>query len=460
MSAKRILIVDDEAKMRRILELSLKSMGNTVVEASDGMEALSIVEKQPIDLVLTDLRMPRMDGIALLAALREQGVDVPVIVMTAYGTIDTAVAAMKLGAIDYIIRPFEMETVEMAVTRALAMQAAQRENRFLREEVSRGWGEFVGTSAAMQSLYELIRQVAPTRSNAFIVGDTGTGKELVARAIHEASGRTGLFVPINCAAIPAELLESELFGHVKGAFTGAVRDRVGKCELASGGTVFLDEITEMPAHLQVKLLRVLQEGCIERLGSNGTIPVDLRVVSATNRDLQQAVESGALRRDLYFRLNVVRIDVPRLRDRHGDIALLANHFLHKHALELGRATPRLMSHVLQRLESYEWPGNVRELENIMERAVVLCRSGEITLAHLPAELSSESPGRSSSSSALADDPAIDGPLDLKARVEGLECRLIKAALERSANNKAAAARLLGISERTLWYKLKMYKVGS
>lgn len=458
MSAKRILIVDNEAKMRRILELSLKAMGHTVSEAGDGVEALSIAEKQPVDLILTDLRMPRMDGIALLAALRERGVDVPVIVMTAYGTIETAVAAMKLGAIDYIIRPFEMETVEMAVTRALAMQAVQRENRFLREEISRGWGEFIGTSTAMQSLYELIRQVAPTRSNVFIVGDTGTGKELVARAIHEASGRTGLFVPINCAAIPAELLESELFGHIKGAFTGAVRDRVGKCELASGGTIFLDEITEMPANLQVKLLRVLQEGCIERLGANGTIPVDLRVVSATNRDLQQSVASGALRRDLYFRLNVVRIDVPKLRDRRGDITLLANHFLLNHALELGRATLRLGPHVLQRLEAYEWPGNVRELENIMERAVVLCRGEEITLGQLPVELAHESPNRSSSSAKLVDSASIDGSLDLKTRVEGLECQLIKAALERSANNKAAAARLLGISERTLWYKLKTYGI--
>jgi len=457
MSARRILIVDNEASMRRILELSLKAMGHVIVEAGDGVEALAIVEQQPVDLVLSDLRMPRMDGIALLAELRERGIDVPVIVMTAYATIETAVAAMKLGAIDYIIRPFEMETVEMAVTRALAMQAVQRENRFLREEISRGWGDFIGTSAAMQSLYELIRQVAPTRSNAFIVGDTGTGKELVARAIHEASGRAGLFVPINCAAIPAELLESELFGHVKGAFTGAVRDRIGKCELASGGTIFLDEITEMPANLQVKLLRVLQEGCIEKLGANGTVPVDLRVVSATNRDLQQAVESGALRRDLYFRLNVVRIDVPRLGERQGDIALLAIHFLRKHALELGRAVPSLDPHVLQRLEAYEWPGNVRELENIMERAVVLCRGEEVTMAHLPVELVHQPPGRLSPPTAPVDNEA---SLDLKAQVEGLECQLIKSALARSANNKAAAARLLGISERTLWYKLKTYKVES
>lgn len=451
MSAKRILVVDNEAKMRRILELSLKSMGHSVVEAGDGMEALAAIEKQPVDLVLTDLRMPRMDGIGLLIAMRERGLDVPVIMMTAYATIETAVAAMKLGAIDYIIRPFEMETVEMAVNRALAMQAVQRENSFLREEISRGWGEFIGVSPAMQALYELIRQVAPARSNVFITGETGTGKELVARAIHAASEREGLFVPINCAAIPAELLESELFGHVKGAFTGAMRDRVGKCELASGGTIFLDEITEMSPSLQAKLLRVLQEGRIERLGANVSTPVDLRVLAATNRDPQHAVDAGQLRRDLYFRLDVVRVDVPRLRDRRGDIAMLADYFLNKYSLELGRGTPRLTAAVLSRLEAYDWPGNVRELENLMERAAVLCRGEEITEAQLPAELSRDTSPTSAG-------PSLQGPLALKERVEALERQLIGAALAQSDDNKAAAARLLGVSERTLWYKIKTYQI--
>jgi two-component system response regulator AtoC len=453
MNARRILVVDNEAKMRRILELSLKSLGHSILEAGDGVEALAIIEEQPVDLVLTDLRMPRMDGIALLGALRERSQDVPVIVMTAYATIETAIAAMKLGAVDYIIRPFEMETVEMAVSRALAMQAVQRENHFLREEISRGWGEFIGVSTAMQSLYDLIRQVAPTRSNVFIVGETGTGKELVARAMHAASGRQGLFVPINCAAIPTELLESELFGHVKGAFTGALRDRVGKCELASGGTIFLDEITEMPISLQAKLLRVLQEGRIERLGANASIPVDLRVVAATNRDPLEAVEAGVLRRDLYFRLNVVRIDVPKLRERRGDVPLLAHHFLAKYSMELGRSTPKLSARVLEQLEAYDWPGNVRELENLMERAAVLCRGAEVTTTHLPAELS-----RETVATPLSAEPSIQGSLGLKDRVEGLERQLIEAALARSDNNKAAAARLLGVSERTLWYKLKIYQL--
>lgn len=453
MSSKRILVVDDEAKMRRLLELSLKTMGHEVEQAADGDEALAAIENHPFDLVLTDLRMPGKDGIALLSVLRERGDDVPVIVMTAYGTIETAIAAMKLGAADYIIRPFEIETIEMAVTRVLAMQAVQRENRFLKEEISKGWGDFIGVSATMQGLYRLLKQVAPTRSNIFIVGETGTGKELVARAIHAASGRTGLFVPINCAAIPAELLESELFGHIKGAFTGAVRDRVGKCELSSGGTIFLDEITEMPTSLQAKLLRVLQDGSIERLGANGAIPVDLRVVAATNRDPQQSVDSGSLRRDLYFRLNVVRVDVPLLRERKGDVPLLADYFLHKYSLELGRSTPALSSQALARLEAYAWPGNVRELENLMERAAVLCRGDEVTADHLPAELART--GQVSTPS--LDVPAgIDELLPMKDQVEALERKLIEAALARSDNSKAAAARLLEISERALWYKIKRY----
>lgn len=456
MTAKRILVVDDEAKMRRILELSLKSMGHEVEQASDGQEALAILETGSFDLVLTDLRMPRLDGIGLLRALRESDNDIPVIVMTAYGTIETAVAAMKVGAADYVIRPFEMETIEMAVTRALTMQVVQRENRFLKEEVSRGWGDFVGTSKPMQELYDLLKQVAPTRSSVFIVGETGTGKELVARAIHVASGRSGLFVPINCAAIPAELLESELFGHVKGAFTGALRDRIGKCELASGGTLFLDEITEMPVGLQAKLLRVLQEGVIEKVGGNTATPVDLRVVAATNRDPQQSVDAGLLRRDLYFRLNVVRVDVPLLRDRHGDIPLLVDYFIHKYSIELSRTPPRMSADALAILEGYGWPGNVRELENLIERAMVLCRGDLITVAHLPAGLD-RAPAVPTPVAADVDAKAMpqgSDSLSLRLHVDELERHLIDEALKRAGGNKAAAARLLQISERALWYKIK------
>jgi two-component system response regulator AtoC len=307
----------------------------------------------------------------------------------------------------------------------------------------------------MQALYALLQQVAPARSSVFIVGETGTGKELVARALHVASGRSGLFVPINCAAIPADLLESELFGHVKGAFTGAVRDRIGKCELASGGTLFLDEITEMPIGLQAKLLRVLQESVIEKVGGNVATPVDLRIVAATNREPQQSVDAGMLRRDLYFRLNVVRVDVPLLRDRRDDIPLLVDYFINKYSIELSRTPPTLSPEALGILETYAWPGNVRELENLIERAMVLCRGDVITAAHLPAELGTER---------VPATPAVDSgakqvqgqSLALRPHVDELERRLIEAALESAGKNKAAAARLLEISERALWYKIKRY----
>jgi two-component system, NtrC family, response regulator AtoC len=454
MEAHRILVVDDEVKMRRLLEMSLKNMGHEVAQAADGEEAIACFAEAPFDLVMTDLKMPRMDGMQLLKTLRARGEEVPVIVLTAFGSIETAVEAMKLGAADYIIRPFEIETVELAVTRALAMAAVQRENRFLRDEAAKGWGEFIGGSSKMRQLYELIRQVAPARSSVLIVGETGTGKELVARAIHQASGRGGLFVPINCAAIPADLLESELFGHQKGAFTGAHRDRMGKFELANGGTLFLDEITEMPLALQAKLLRVLQEGNVERLGAQRAVKVDLRIVAATNRDPQQAVAEGALRQDLFFRLNVVRIDVPPLRERREDIKSLAGHFLHKYSSELGRPAPALSEATMHSLLAYPWPGNVRELENLMERAAVLCRGKTIEPKLLPQDITH---------AAAAPPPAVNTggiaefeSLMLVDHVETLEKQLISTALARSDDNKSAASRLLGVSERTLWYKIKKY----
>jgi two-component system response regulator AtoC len=454
METHRILVVDDEVKMRRLLEMALKNMGHDVVQAADGAEAMACFDEAPFDLVMTDLNMPRMDGMQLLRNLRERGEEVPVIVLTAFGTIETAVEAMKLGAADYIIRPFEMDTVELAVTRALAMGAMQRENRFLRDEVERGWGEFIGRSPKMRELYDLIRQVAPARSGVLIVGETGTGKELVARAIHQASGRGGLFVPINCAAIPADLLESELFGHQKGAFTGAHRDRMGKFELSSGGTIFLDEVTEMPLALQAKLLRVLQEEMVERLGAQRAVRVDLRIVAATNRDPQLAVDDGAMRQDLFFRLNVVRVDVPPLRERHEDIQLLAGHFLQKYSSELGRLVPRLSEAVMQSLLAYSWPGNVRELENLMERASVLCRGTTVDLQLLPPDMTATTviPSTAPSASGAGESES----LVLESQVSALEKRLITAALERSDDNKSAASRLLGVSERTLWYKIKKY----
>ncbi len=451
-----MLLVDDEPKMRRVLDLMLRSMGHESEQAGDGVEALAAIEAGNFDLVLTDLRMPRMDGLEFLRELRRRGEEVPVIVLTAYGTIESAVEAMKLGASDYIIRPFEIAAVELAVTRALAVSVLHRENRFLRDEVSKGWNEFIGGSEKMQALYRLVELAAPTRSNIFIVGETGTGKELVARAIHRASKRSGLFVPINCAAIPAELLESELFGHEKGAFTGAARSRVGKFELASGGTIFLDEITEMPVALQSKLLRVLQEGAIERVGGDRPESVDMRVVAATNMDPQRAVDEAKLRHDLFFRLNVLRIDVPPLRERRDDIPMLAEHFLRKYASELGYVTARLSQPVLERLESYDWPGNVRELENLMERAAVVSAGAAVGLEHLPED---PTPERRAGGAMQPGEPVNLQAGPLKPQVEALETRLINVALAQSDGSKSAAARVLGISERALWYKIKRYGIG-
>src|SRR5262245_30821078 len=353
MSVRRVLVVDDEPKMQRGLEIMLQRMGHEGVLAADGQAALAGVQSVPVDLILTGLRMPGMDGIALLHALREQGVEAPVIVMTAYGTVESAIAAMKQGAYDYILRPFDVETVEVVITRALALERVQREKQFWREEVERGWGEFIGRSAAMQQQYELIRQVAGTNTSVLITGESGTGKELAARAIHRASSRReALFVPINCAAIPADLLESELFGHIKGAFTGADKERVGKFEMADGGTIFLDEVTEMRPALQAKLLRALQENVIERLGSHWSVAIDMRVIAATNQAFRRAIDQRTLREELFYRLNVLTITMLPLRDRLEAVTLLAAHFIGKHSTRLGRARPTRPAAALARLKSY------------------------------------------------------------------------------------------------------------
>jgi two-component system, NtrC family, response regulator AtoC len=387
MPNQSILVVDDEPKMRRLLEIMLSQMGHEVQQAADGLAALSLLKDHSVDLVITDLRMPQLDGIGLLRQLREQQNEVPVIVVTAYGTVESAVEAMKYGASDYIIRPFELDAVEAAVTRALNLSKVQRENRFLRQSIEAGWGEFIGASPKMQQIYTLIQQVAPTRTGVLIQGETGTGKELVARAIHRASPRNNaLFVALNCAAIPADILESELFGYSKGAFTGAHKDHIGKFELAEGGTLFLDEITEMDINLQTKLLRVLQERRLERLGSNRSIAVDILVIAASNRDPRQAIAEQKLREDLFYRLNVFNIVLPPLRERQQDILCLAHHFLKKHAGEFGYAFNGIAPEAEEILISYVWPGNVRELENMMERAIVLSGGKTVTLEHLPQDL--------------------------------------------------------------------------
>ena len=453
MKDKQILVVDDEPKMRRVLEIMLQKMGHKVFGAGNGIEALAVFAANAIDLIITDLRMPEMDGIELLASLRAQESDVPVMVITAHGTIETAVTAMRHGASDYILRPFDIDALELAVKRSLDGAEVARQNAFLRQEIDRGWDAFIGTSQPMQGVYDLIQRVGPSKASVMIIGETGTGKELAARAVHNASPRRNkLFVPINCAAIPADILESELFGYEKGAFTGAVKERIGKFELADGGTIFLDELTEMPMALQAKLLRVLQENTIERLGGNRVINLDIRVIAATNRDPQEAIRQGRLREDLYYRVNVFAIELPPLRDRVEDIPGLVDHFVVKHGHLAGET--RLSARALDALARYAWPGNVRELENMVERALILSGGGQLDEQHFlltpRAGESRQAPPAKPAEGAKALPP-------LNQAVEELEARLIDEALAQAEGNKAKAAALLDISERTLWYKLKKYR---
>lgn len=452
---KRILAVDDESSMRRLLEISLKQAGYEPTLAADGFEALSILRKGGIDLVVSDLHMPGMDGLRLFKKMNEEGLQIPVIIVTAKGEVSSAVEAMKLGASDYIQRPFDLETLEIAIEKALSVSRLKVENAFLKEETQQAENLLIGNSLAMQKVKELIFQVAPEKATAFLVGETGTGKELVAQSIHQNSTRqNALFVALNCAAIPAEMMESELFGHERGAFTGAVKERIGKFEIADGGTLFLDEITEMPIALQAKLLRVLQESVVERLGSNFPINVDVRIIAATNRNPIDAIKEGKLREDLYYRLNVFQIKIPCLHERYGDIPLLTKYFLANKKKEIS-------DDALHVLADYRWPGNVRELENVLERAAIICKNSMIEVADLPVDIQS----KGVTDIANPEKPAVnlhllsvETSLSIPAATSLLEKQMIAEALSRTKGNKSKAAKLLEISERTLWYKVREYNI--
>ena len=445
---KRVLIVDDDRPTRRVLQILVERMGLESRAFEDAPAALSALAAESASLVLTDLRMPGMDGIQFMHKLRELDTHVPVIVLTAYGTIEAAVEAMKLGALDFVAKPFDVDALEMLIRRSLDVSRAGTENRYLRSEVQRAarFDEIVGDSPAMREVFDLIEKLAPARSPVLVTGETGTGKELVAHAVHARSPRSGkLFVPMNCAAIPSELLESDLFGHVRGAFTGAHTDHEGKFGAADGGTLFLDEIGDMDPRLQAKLLRALQEGVIEPVGSNRRIDVDVRIVSSTHRDLEAAIRDGSFREDLFYRLNVLRIHLPPLRERRQDVAALAASALAEFGVDLSKGALGLTEGAARLLEGYDWPGNVRELRNLMERAAVLAPGDEVD-ATLIARLLPQQ-----------DDAAPAGDaLDLAAAVAVTERKVILRALSAANDDKAAAARILGIGERTLWTKLKKH----
>ncbi len=435
--------------MRRLLEISLRQAGYQPVLAADGSAALNCIKTQHIDLVVSDLHMPGINGLELLKAVRAEHEHLPFIMVTAQGEIKTAVQAMKLGAEDYILRPFDLETLEIAIAKALSNQRLALENAYLKE-AKQAADLLIGDSLPMQQLKQQIAQVAPSKASVLITGETGTGKELIAKSLHQQSTRhKNLFVAVNCAAIPAEMLESEMFGHEKGAFTGAAKERIGKFELADGGTLFLDEITEMPIQLQAKLLRVLQEGVIEKLGGNRQVNLDLRILAATNHSPLEAIKQGKLREDLYYRLNVFTLNAPALKARSCDIVMLAQHFAAKYSVNL-------QAQALHALTQYAWPGNVRELQNVIERAAIICQSKTIMLDDLPADI-----GASLAASNL-DVPdtltANHAALSIPLACQRIERELITKALAETHGNKAKAAKLLDISERSLWNKLHLYQL--
>jgi DNA-binding NtrC family response regulator len=442
-----VLVVDDEPRMRQVLATALQELGYEALTAASAAEALEQVENDTVDLVLTDLRMPGMSGQELLAELRRRVPDVPVVLMTAYSTVKDAVEAIKSGAFDYIGKPFEMDELEATLAKALRMSAALRDNLRLRQELEGRYRfeNLLGASPAFHKVIAAIAEVCESRANVLISGESGTGKEMVARAIHFNSPRhEGPFVAINCAAIPEGLLESELFGHVKGAFTGAVSARQGRFAQADGGTLFLDEVGDMPMALQPKILRVLQERTFEPVGSSHSRTTDVRIIAATNRDLRGAVREGRFRSDLYYRLNVFPIELPPLRERREDIPLLAGHIAGEIARQLGRPAPSFTEAALRAMGGYAWPGNVRELQNCIERAIIVAKGSQVDVADLPQDLFARS----------AERQAVGIPSDLDAELERLERDFVLEALRRTGGVQVQAAELLGISERSLWHRVK------
>lgn len=446
---KKILIVDDELSIRRSLYNTFKKHYQ-IETASKGSEAVNKIEGDDFDLVLLDQKMPDIDGLEVLREIKRINDQIIIIMMTAYGSIESSVEAMKLGAYDYILKPYELDEMTMVVKKALHYQDLSQEVISLKAALSERFqfANILGKSKKMQDIFQCVQDTASTNVNMLILGESGTGKELIAKAIHYNSQRKDKpLIIVNCAALPEELLESEIFGHEKGAFTGADRRRIGKAEEADGGTLFLDEIGDLSLKIQPKLLRFLQDGKIERLGSNTPVQLDVRVIAATNQDIETALDEGTFRKDLYYRINTLTIQIPPLRERKEDIPLLANHFLSMYAKTHNKTVSSIAPEVIEQFMNYSWPGNVRELEKVMERGVVLSKANVIYLDQIPREIKEDGTNKQYQNSTSK---------TLSESVESLEKSMIKEALDTTSGNREKAAKILGISLRSLQYKIKKY----
>ncbi len=455
MLKDKILVADDEKSMREFLDIMLKKEGYKVTLASNGEEVMKLIEKDIFDLALVDIRMPRQDGISALKRIKSISPETVVIMMTAYASADTAIKAMKEGAYDYITKPFKIDEIKLIIQNALEKKHLQKENLLLKQVVRDRYHfeNIIGQSSKMLELYDLLEKVAPTKTNILITGESGTGKELVAKAIHYNSPRKDKpFVTLNCGAIPESLIESELFGHLRGAFTDAISTKKGLFEVADEGTIFLDEISELPLMMQVKLLRVLQDGEFKRVGGTEDIRVDVRIISATNKNLEEAVREKQFREDLFYRLNVIQVKIPSLRERKEDIPLLTSHFLKRYSEELGKQISQISPEALRVLVQYDYPGNVRELQNIIERAMALETSQELTAQNLSSYIEEQLPNKKR---ALDLEIPSEG-VDLEKIVEDVERTLLLKALDRTKGIKKKAAELLHINFRSMRYRLEKY----
>ena len=452
-----ILILDDELNYLLVLDAILSDAGYKVTTLSDPEMGLAFLEESEVDVVVTDMKMPKLTGKDVLDHVKKHYSYIPVLIMTAFGSIEAAVEAMRTGAFDYITKPFSNEELLLSISKAMQFARAQQENRHLRRQIQERFGpeNIVARDKSMRHVLDMVHRAAPSRSTVLVTGESGTGKELIAKAIHNDSPRKdGPFISVNCMALNTGVLESELFGHEKGSFTGAVSRRRGRFELADKGTLFLDEIGELSHDMQVKLMRVLQERCFERVGGTESVEVDIRIVAATNRDLTKAVADGRFREDLFYRLNVVSIHLPPLRERREDIPFLAAHFLDRYARENSRELKGFTPSAMDYLSAYEWPGNVRQLENVIERCVVMCTGDTVSAEDLPPEIKDE---ESQFKSAV---DLLPTKLDLSETLEKIEAAVIRRALVRADFIQVKAAELLNVSKSLLQYKLKKYNISA